>query len=62
MVIPEDPAAVAARKEREFQWAVGLAVAMGIGLVGYAVKFVTDTRAALAFRRDRPRQPWEEGY
>ena len=38
--------------------AIGLAVGMGVALVGYGVKFALDTKAALALR-DRPRQPWD---
>ncbi len=38
--------------------AIGLAVGMGVAVIGYGVKFVLDTKAALALR-DRPRQPWD---
>lgn len=38
--------------------AVGLAAGMGAALIGFGVKFVRDTKAALAVR-DRPRQPWD---
>jgi hypothetical protein len=41
--------------------AVGLAVVMGVGLVGYGAKVALDMKAALA-PRDRPRQPWEVEY
>lgn len=61
-MVPEDPAAVAARAEQRKKNERTLVIVLGIGMaVGGAVvarNFIRDTREAVDLAR-RPRQPWD---